>query len=52
MSYGVSSSGAYMENVSRTFVRMGYYAPDKLQDFPKKQFVIGCLIDFKLDMVQ
>lgn len=36
MSYGVSSSGAYMENVSRTFVRMGYYAPDKLQDFSEK----------------
>lgn len=36
MNYGVNSSGAYMENVSRTFVRMGYYAPDKLKDFSEK----------------
>lgn len=33
MLYGKKISVAYMSNVSRTFTRMGYYAPDELEDF-------------------
>ena len=33
MLYGKKISVAYMDNVSRTFTRMGYYAPEELKDF-------------------
>lgn len=48
MQYGVKSSGASTVNLSRTFVRMGYYAPDNLQTFSESK-VCSLLDDTKRD---
>lgn len=37
MQYGVKASGASTANLSRTFVRMGYYAPDDLKTFSESK---------------